>query len=223
MNSRVKRREIAIENYKKFCNLEGSDFIASEFALETLLRIVEYFKVKSVLEVGMGIGSVSDTILCYLGDRKQGVVYHGTESNEYCLNVLPQNVILFSQIDVFSNLNSLPRRKYDLIVIDGSDLSLGRLQEICSENAIVFIEGGRQEQTNMLLELFPKSLHVNVITLKKNPPYAHEGRSSKSYIGGGQLLFVNPTFMMKIFWLKEKFATFVKIQIRKMKRHILKK
>lgn len=222
MNSRVKRREIAIENYKKFCNLEGSDFIASEFALETLLKIVEYFKVKSVLEVGMGIGSVSDTILCYLGERKQDVLYHGTESNEYCLNVLPQNVKLFSQIDVFSNLNSLPDRKYDLIVIDGSDLSLGKLQEICSEKAIFFIEGGRQEQTNMLLELFPKSLYVNVITLRKNPPYAHEGRSSKSYIGGGQLLFVNPTFKMRLFWLKEKLSTFVKIRIRKVKRIILK-
>ncbi|TAF63142.1 MAG: hypothetical protein EAZ58_11855 [Flavobacterium sp.] len=216
----MKRQKIAVENYKRFCNLDGSDFIASEFALKTLLRIVEIFKVKSILEVGLGIGSVSDTILKYVNSRKLSIVYNGTENNFFCLKVLPENVTFFSQINVFDDLNSLPNNKYDLIIIDGSDESLLSLKAICNENTIVFIEGGRQEQTKMVLSIFPKSLYVNVITLKKNPSYAHENRSIKNYIGGGQLLFINPTFKMKIFWLNEKFLTFVKIQVRKFKSKI---
>ena len=81
----MKRQKIAIENYKRFCNLDGSDFIASEFALKTLLRIVKFFKVKSILEVGLGIGSVSDTILKYVNSRKLSIVYNGTENNDFCL------------------------------------------------------------------------------------------------------------------------------------------
>ncbi len=216
----MKRQKIAIENYKRFCNLDGSDFIASEFALKTLLRIVKFFKVKSILEVGLGIGSVSDTILKYVNSRKLSIVYNGTENNDFCLKVLPENVTFFSQINVFDNLNSLPNNKYDLIIIDGSDESLLSLKEICNENTIVFIEGGRQEQTKMVLSIFPNALYVNVITLKKNPFYAHENRSIKNYIGGGQLLFINPTFKMKIFWLNEKVLTFVKIQVRKFKSKI---
>ena len=216
----MKRQKIAIENYKRFCNLDGSDFIASEFALKTLLRIVKFFKVKSILEVGLGIGSVSDTILKYVNSRKLSIVYNGTENNDFCLKVLPENVTFSSQINVLDNLNSLPNNKYDLISIDGSDESLLSLKEICNENTIVFIEGGRQEQTKMLLSIFPNALYVNVITLKKNPFYAHENRSIKNYIGGGQLLFINPTFKMKIFWLNEKVLTFVKIQVRKFKSKI---
>ena len=216
----MKRQKIAIENYKRFCNLDGSDFIASEFALKTLLRIVKFFKVKSILEVGLGIGSVSDTILKYVNSRKLSIVYNGTENNDFCLKVLPENVTFFSQINVFDNLNSLPNNKYDLIIIDGSDESLLSLKEICNENTIVFFVGGRQEQTKMVLSIFPNALYVNVITLKKNPFYAHENRSIKNYIGGGQLLFINPTFKMKMFWLNEKVLTFVKIQVRKFKSKI---
>lgn len=217
----MNKQKIAIVNYKKFCNLKGSDFIASEFALETLLRVVKHFRVKSILEVGLGIGSVSDTILKYVKSAKLNVVYNGTENNDFCLKVLPENVTFYNQINVFENLNSLPDSKYDLIIIDGLDGNLIKLQEICNENAIVFIEGGRQEQTKMVLRMFPKSLYVNVITLKKNPSYAHEGRSVKNYIGGGQLIFINPTIMMKLFWFKEKLFTFFKIKIRKISGKIL--
>ncbi|WP_281238876.1 hypothetical protein [Flavobacterium praedii] len=215
---RLEIKSLAKSNYKKFCELEGCDYIASEFALESLLRIMECFKIKSILEVGMGIGSVSDTILKYVASRNLSVCYHGTENNGFCLKALPQNVTLYNQVNVFFGLNSLTDRKYDLIIIDGSDESLIKLLDICSENAIVFIEGGRQEQTKMVLNLFPKSLHVNVITLKKNPSYAHEGRSSKSYIGGGQLIFVNPTYKMRLYWFNKKVLTFFKIRIRKINR-----
>jgi len=58
-------KNLAIQNYKRFCEMEGSDCIASEFALETILKIIKIFNVNAILELGLGIGSISDTVLKY--------------------------------------------------------------------------------------------------------------------------------------------------------------
>jgi hypothetical protein len=215
----MEQDDIALKNYKRFCSLEGSDYIASEFALATILRLIKEFNVSNILELGLGIGSVSDTILKFSKISNQPVKYVGTEKNEFCLKVLPQNVEDYNKIQICSDLNQINKKDFDFIIIDGSDDSLKEIKRYCSTNAILFIEGGRESQTKTILDVFPKCLYVNVITLKKNPFYAHENRSINSYIGGGQLIFANPTFNMKLFWAKEKVLTFVKIKIRKW-RHI---
>jgi hypothetical protein len=207
-------KKLAIENYKYFCSLEGSDYIASEFALEKLLKIISFFKIKNILEIGMGIGSVSDTILKFKHYNNLNILYDGTENNDFCLSVLPQNVAYFNEVQLYSNLEAITEKKYDLIIIDGSDDHLFALDKLCNKHAILFVEGGRYEQTLKILNMFSKHLYVNVISLNKNPVYAHEGRSIESYIGGGQLIFINPTFQMRLYWFKEKLATFLKRKIR---------
>jgi spore coat polysaccharide biosynthesis predicted glycosyltransferase SpsG len=209
------QEDIAITNYKRFCALEGSDYIASEFALSTILRLIKEFNVANILELGLGIGSVSDTILKFSKISNFTIKYVGTEKNEFCLKVLPQNVKDYNKIQIYPELNQIKKKDFDLIIIDGSDDSLKEIEKYCSVNAILFIEGGRDAQTKTILNVFPKCLYVNVITLKKNPFYAHEKRSVNSYIGGGQLIFINPTFQMKIYWFKEKTKTFIKRKIRK--------
>lgn len=211
----MKEYEIASRNYKRFCSLNGSNYIASEFALETILRIIDKFNLSHILELGLGIGSISDTVLKYSKIKKQPIEYLGTEKNDFCLGVLPNYVEDYDKIQIFSEIKEIHDKKFDLIIIDGSDDLLKSIEKYCTKNALIFIEGGRAEQTKTVLDIFPKSLFVNVITLKKNPPYAHEGRSVDSYIGGGQLIFTNPTFKMKLFWMKEKISTFIKIKIRK--------
>lgn len=69
----------AVENYKFFCSLEGSDYIATPFALEVILRLITTFKSKRILEIGMGIGCVADTILKYNDKNKLEIEYSGTE------------------------------------------------------------------------------------------------------------------------------------------------
>jgi len=39
----MKDSDLAVQNYKRFCGLEGSEYIASEFALETILRVIKIF------------------------------------------------------------------------------------------------------------------------------------------------------------------------------------
>jgi hypothetical protein len=39
-------QQFADKNYKRFCALDGSEYIASEYAIKTILRLIETFKVK---------------------------------------------------------------------------------------------------------------------------------------------------------------------------------
>ena len=210
----MKRKEIAINNYKRFCNLKGSDYIASEFALETILRLIDNFNTTKILELGLGIGSVSDTILKFSKEKNLSIEYEGTERNEFCLEVLPQNIEDYEKICLYSELNQVVDKKFDLIIIDGSDNSIMEIGKYCLKNSMIYIEGGREVQAKNILKVFPKSLYVNVITLKKNPSYAHENRSVNSYIGGGQLIFINPNFKMRLFWFQQKIVTFMINKIR---------
>ncbi|WP_163400276.1 hypothetical protein [Flavobacterium fluviatile] len=211
----MKVKKLATDNYKLFCSLEGSDYIASEFALETLLKLITVFKIKKILEIGLGIGSVSDTILKLDKKKDLKIDYYGTEMNQFCLEALQKNVFDFKKINLFSEIKDIPNEKFNLIIIDGSDDNLNFIKEKSEKTTIFFVEGDRKSQTEKILEIFPNHLYVNVITLKKNPPYAHEGRDSNTYIGGGQLIFINPTLKMRIYWLKEKVATFIKRKIRR--------
>ena len=211
-------RIIAVTNYKKFCGLLGSEYIASEFAIETILKLIKVFKINNVLEIGLGIGSISDSILKFAKHNNIIINYIGTEKNEFCLNALKINVDAYPQLSIYAEINNIENKKFDLIIIDGYDDSLKQIVSYCKKNTIIFIEGDRQIQTKTMLEIFPSSLYVNCITLKKNPVYAHENRSINSYIGGGQLIFIKPTLKQKIFWFKEKIATFIKRKIRKYRK-----
>ena len=214
MNEKIKI--LANANYKRFCYLDGSDYIASEFALETILKLLQQFRLKKVLELGLGIGSICDTVLKFNHNNNLGIRYFGTENNDFCLSVLPKNVICYEHINLYLKLEEVEKDNFDFIIIDGSDESIKNIRDYCGKHAVIFIEGDRKTQTQTILDIFPGGLYVDVITLEKNPSYAHEGRSIHSYKGGGKLIFINPTIWMKIYWAKEKNLTFVKRKIRKI-------
>lgn len=210
----MKKKQLASLNYKRFCSLEGSDFIASEFALEVILNIIDRFQVKEILELGLGIGSISDTVLKHSASAKKGIHYVGTEKNEFCLNALKNNVLDFDKIELYSELKAIQNQKFDLIIIDGLDDSIRNVASYCKQNTIIFIEGDRKAQTDIMVDLFPKHKYVNVITLMKSKPYAHGTCSQSNYVGGGQLIFTNTNLSMKMYWFKQKVATFIKRRIR---------
>jgi hypothetical protein len=211
----MKDKDLVIQNYKRFCELDGSEYIASEFALETILKIIRIFNVKDTLELGLGIGSICDTVLKYSKRNNKKISYVGTEKNEFCLNALRKNVIDYKYLELFSQLNQIENKKFDLIIIDGYDDTLNGIISFCKKNAIVFIEGDRKGQTESIMQIFPKCRYVNVITLNKNKPYSHGICDTSSYAGGGKLIFINPTFKMKLFWFQQKGTTYIKNRIRR--------
>lgn len=196
--------------YKKFSNFEGNQHIASEYALKCVLKLINDFNVKSILEVGIGIGCIADSILEY----SQEIEYNATESNEFCLEAIKNNVNQIERIFLFDNLSQVPdNKKFDFIIIDGSDSSLFKIKKMCKSNTVIFIEGGRSLQTNELKKIFPKILHAEMISDYKNPSYGPF--SDKVWCGGGQLLFPFPSMKMKIYYLTLKINTYFKRKKRK--------
>ncbi len=210
----MKYKDLAVQNYKRFCELEGSEYIASEFALETILRLIKIFKVNSILELGLGIGSISDTVLQYSKKANHSISYVGTEKNQFCLNVLKNNVLEFEKIQLYAELNQIKNNKFDLIIIDGYDDTLSGIVGFCKKNTIVFIEGDRKGQTETIRNIFPNNKYVNVITLNKIKPYSHGEGDANRYLGGGKLIFINPTLKMKLYWFEQKVLTYIINKIR---------
>lgn len=213
----MKNKQLVIENYKRFCALEGSDYIASEFALYTIIRLIDTFTVKNILEIGLGIGAICDTVLKYSQLNNYEICYDGTEKNEFCLNSLKKNVKNYNLFNLYSDISTIINKKYDLIIIDGYDDNFEIIQSFANERAIIFIEGARGDQTKSILTIFPRAKHVNIITLEKNKSYAHGNSPENHYIGGGQLIFTNPNIWMYLFWFKNKWLTYFKNNIRKIK------
>jgi len=210
----MKDKDLAVQNYKRFCGLEGSEYIASEFALETILKVIKKFKVKTILELGLGIGSISDTVLQYSKIANHTIEYVGTEKNDFCLNALKCNVLDFDKLELYAQLNQIKNKKFDFIIIDGYDDTLKEVVAFCKKTTIIFIEGDRKGQTETIRQIFPKNKYVNVITLNKNKPYSHSGGDTNHYVGGGKLIFADPTPTMKLFWFQQKVGTYIKNKVR---------
>lgn len=202
-------KKLTEENYYKFCHLEGNNYIASEFALYQILKIIEDFKINSVLEIGLGIGSISDTVLKKQKAAGKKIRYVGTEANEYCKNALRNNVEFYSEIEQYEDLSELKSgSKFDLIIIDGQDETLPDIVSFCKERTIIFIEGDRTPQAELILSIFPRAKLVQLITVQKNRTYSPGNPSF--FVGGGRLIFTNPNSKMKMYWFKEKVFSYIK-------------
>lgn len=209
-------KSIAQENYKRFSNIDGNAHIASEFALISILKLINDFKIKSILEVGLGIGSIADTVFKYAKSTNKLIGYTGTEANDFCLNALKINVELYEKIELFQTISEINNQnKYDFIIVDGSDESLKEIATYCKQNTIIFVEGFRGSQVDSLKQVFPKYKHVEIISNYKNPKYGPF--PSDRWTGGGQLIFINPNLNNKLYWFKEKLKSFLKRRQRKFR------
>ena len=196
--------------------MDGNAHIATEYALKTILKLVEDFKISSILEVGLGIGSISDTVFKYADIKNRTIEYAGTEANEFCLDALKQNVISNDKIDLYSELSDISQtKKYDLIIVDGSDASLKSIAAYAKEDSIIYVEGWRGSQVAQIKDVFPNCAHVEIISSYKNPQYGPF--DAAIWAGGGQLIFINPNLGRKAYWFKEKVGSFLKRRIRKFK------
>lgn len=200
-------------NYKRFCHLEGSEYIATSFALSIIINLIEKFQLRSVLELGLGIGAIADTVMKFSKDRGLNIRYVGTENNEYCKKVLKDNVEYYSEIEQYNKLKDLGENiEFDLIIIDGLDENLRQIKKYCKKRTIIFIEGDRSPQADIIMSIFPKAKHVNIISLEKNKEYSKG--NPNFFIGGGRVIFTNPNFQMNWFYWSARISTYIKRIIR---------
>lgn len=207
----MRRNEKLSNLYQSFCEAEGSQHIASEYAIEKINGLVEKFQLKRIIEVGLGIGSISGIVLA-LNRNTPDLKYAGTETNEFCLEVLPENLKGdFERLQIFPNLTMINTdKKFELIIIDGKDQNLHHIKKLISINGILVIEGDRIPQQISLQKIFPDHKYVHCISLKKNKEYSPF--SSDNWQGGIKVIFLNPTTKQTFWWFKEKNFTKIKYQ-----------
>ncbi|MCV9931244.1 hypothetical protein OIU80_03040 [Flavobacterium sp. LS1R47] len=209
------KQDIAIETYKYFSSLEGNQHIASEFALKKIVDILENYKIDNILELGLGIGSISYCILEY-SDKK--INYIGTESNDFCLNALPKYLKNnFDKVKIVDSLSKvLTTKKFDLIIVDGKDENLLLVKKSISNRGIIVIEGDRIPQLELIKNSFPNSLYVRLISNYKNPDYGPF--PSTDWSGGLQLIFTNPNLLQKLNFGYYKIITAIRYRLRIIKK-----
>jgi hypothetical protein len=208
----MNKQEQILSLYKKFCFAQGNQHIASEYAIKKLNFLVKNFQIKSILEIGLGIGSISGILLA-LNRNKSELAYSGTEANDFCLKALPKNLKEdFNRLEIYSDITEIPVNKnFDLIIIDGKDQNLKFLKDLISQNGILAIEGDRIQQQDSLQELFPNHKYVHCISNEKNKTYSPF--PTAQWQGGLKFIFINPTGFQKLWWIKEKISTKLKYRL----------
>ncbi|MCH4551232.1 hypothetical protein [Aestuariibaculum lutulentum] len=195
-------KQSAVETYLEFSSFEGSQHIASQFAIYKTLQIIRKNKVMNILEIGLGIGTLPSAVLNYFGSD---INYSGTEDNEFCLKSLKEH-LKSKKIEIFKNLDDVNlEKKYDLLIIDGKEPNLKKIANSLSQNAVIIIEGDRMNQYQEILHMFSKSLFVHMTSNKKNHPKGVFDENN--WQGGVKVFFINPTIKQKIYWFKEKLNT----------------
>jgi hypothetical protein len=205
----MKRNQQQSKLYQSFCEAEGSQHIASKYAIGKINGLVDKFRVKRILEVGLGIGSISGILLA-LNRNKTKLDYSGTETNDFCLKALPINLKEnYNRLKIYSDLTEISNdKKYDLIIIDGKDHNLQAIKGLISDNGILAIEGDRIPQQDSIQELFPVHKYVHCISLKKNKSYSPF--PATHWQGGLKIILINPTGFQKLWWVREKIYTKLK-------------
>jgi hypothetical protein len=196
-------KEFVNKKYLEFSNYEGSQHIASEFAIYKIITLIAKFEIRSILEVGLGIGSIASSIL----DYDSSINYKGTEANAFCLRSLSNNLKeKYDIIDIVPSLDVVMiDKKIDLIIVDGAYNNLIKLKDKLSKHAIFCIEGDRKNQAKDIQSIFPKALGVHVISMDKNNSKGVFDKAA--YQGGLKVFFVNPTLRQRLYWLSEKLNT----------------
>lgn len=80
---------VARSVYRRFADKRGSGHIAYEFSLAHIATVVRTHHIRSALEFGAGIGTVTYLLLRCLPEER---VLVSTEHNPYCLDQLQRNV-----------------------------------------------------------------------------------------------------------------------------------
>jgi precorrin-6B methylase 2 len=201
--------------YLYFSDKEGNQHIAGLYAIEKILTLIKLNKPKRILEIGLGIGSISYAILNYYKKNNLSISYDGTEDNEYCLSQLEPNLgEFYTQLNIYKNIHAIHHTdKYDFVIIDGTDHSLDLIKDLISPHGVIFIEGHRAGQTTKMKETFPKHKYTECISDFKNPDYGPFPKENWS--GGGQLIYINPTPQQFIHFIEEKIKTSFKYRIKR--------
>jgi precorrin-6B methylase 2 len=127
----------------EFKRKPGSGRIASEFSLYHLSRLIRLRRPKVVLEIGSGIGTVSQLVLAH-PERVQTLF--SIEQEPFCRAAINENLTVHESQKwiLLRSPSELPANiRFDLIIFDGNRYDRTIFQFLGSETAI-FVDGMRR-------------------------------------------------------------------------------
>ncbi len=145
-------KKLAKDVHDRFSKKEGAYAIATRSALEWLAACLRTFRPKRVLEMGAGIGTITELLLLHPHKVEQII---SIEKDEYCLNVLRSNLSNCEdpRLKVVSFPEQLAQWNFqaDLIIGDGGFYRKSNEEfRTVTEGTIVLAEGHRPELRRLL-------------------------------------------------------------------------
>lgn len=145
-SARSRRHQAAQRIFETFRDLPGSRAIASEFALNGLIRELERSEPRSVLELGPGIGTTTKVLLDLNPVGAESTVWC-VEENEWCRQQMDTNLSAdASRVNVVESVGDIPPSAgpFDFVLVDGpGDPSWA---DRLAPRAAVFVENYRADQ-----------------------------------------------------------------------------
>ena len=150
---------VARRVFQTFARRPGSGHIASEMALAHIAAVMRIKKVRSVLEFGAGIGTVTYLVLDRLAEDGTLV---STEHVPFCLDRLAQNIpaemMLREGFDIRHPSEISGWETFDLVIADGKVANIPR-RTYLQPGSICFIGGARaRTRANIVKALAERSL-----------------------------------------------------------------
>lgn len=131
---------LARDIHKRFSRKTGSKHIATKFALAHLSAVLRTTEIRSVLEFGAGIGTISYLLLSELPDN---VKVECTEHSAFCRTQLLHNIPpgLYDRLVIHETKAPMLTKQFDLVIIDGSAF----VNASClGDGSLCFVEGTRK-------------------------------------------------------------------------------
>ena len=163
--------------------------MASPCAIDGVMRAIDRYRPRRILEVGAGIGTITAAILEAAPAETEIVT---AENNDYCREQLAEN--LGAALDRVTLIRSTDEvtGTFEFVVVDGEQIS--DVVKFVSDHGVVLVEGDREPQRDQLIESGRPFCvqHVRTLSLMApDDPWSHA--SVERYHGGYYLFRFEPT------------------------------
>jgi phospholipid N-methyltransferase len=125
--------------HDKYRQKDGGEQVALEFSISSLQSLLHTKKPKYILELGGGLGTLTELILTQ-SDAKLDVV----ENNKWCVNQLQSNMSQFREFNLIDDYAKLKtNHEADFLVVDVNNgiYPISKLVKNSRNIHIIFIEG----------------------------------------------------------------------------------
>lgn len=131
--------DYAIEIHDRYAQQVGSEQIASLISIQTLVELLETKKPNQILELGAGIGTLTQVCL-----QKSSGMLTSVENNEWCIDRLRKNMLDFRKFSLVTKYQLLDLgSEADFLIIDANNgiYNVEKLIINSPHLSTVFIEG----------------------------------------------------------------------------------